>query len=292
MDAKSFYRKLEKGPTIKGKKDNISENPYEDETAKLLREGNYEALLNKQVQTYNLKNQAQKYYRNELAAKGVESSGYGNSANLGINNQAINMYQDNVNNYNKVEKEITQDAINRYDAKQTESDNQLTAFIQNDINTTGGENVDKYLENFGYKDGQGNFTDKFNKLSDDRKSFINSLITSKGSRDNYLSGSMKFDFSDLDRTTPFYNSDGEVTNGKIKDNFEVETNALHDNVALGKIPNGSTVKLVNGSNSYLYVYYKDGNFYYQTKEQYESNPNKFQLTYNKTNKNATLTKGA
>lgn len=46
-------------------------------------------------------------------------------------------------------------------------------------------------------------------------------------------------------------------------------------------PNGSIVKLVNDKNSYLCIYYKDGNFYYQTEEQYESNPNKFQLTYNK-----------
>lgn len=274
------------------KKKDENLNPYEDETAELLREGNYEALLNKQVQAYNLKNNAQKYYQNELANKGVLNSGYGTSAQLGIQNDAIKLYQQNQKDYYNTEKEITEDAKNRYDAKQTELDNQLASFIQNDINNTGGQNVDTFLTNYGYKDKNGNYTDKWTNLDENRKAYLESMIASKAPADNSLNGNeLKFDFSDLSTNTPYYDKDGNINNGTIDKNFRVETKTLYNNVALGNIPNGSHVKLVNGKGSYLYVYYKDGNFYYQTESQYKASNNKYEIKY-ASNDKASVTKGA
>lgn len=262
-------------------------NPYDDEISKLLKEGAYDKLMNKQIQNYNLKSNAEKYYQNSLANQGLQGSGYGSSAMTGIQNKAIDIYNQNEKDYFNELAQIDKDAITRAENEATELDNQLVTFIQNDINTNNGANIDQFLINYGYKDVNG-FTDKWNNLDPNRKAYIESVIASKPAEN--VNAGVQFDFSDKDSSMSFYDKNGTSTSGKIKDKFDNETNYLISNIQLGKIPNDSHIKLTNVMGDYIYLYYKNGQFFYQTQDQYDNSKNKFSITYDLKNKKGDLRK--
>ena len=135
---------------------------YLDEIQKAASEKNYKTLLQSDIAAYNLKMGTQKYLNNALAAKGLGTQGYGTSAHVGVENQAQNLYAQNLENYNEAEatalseaqarqKEEEEKTIAEAKAEATESDNQLVTFLQ--YSDGSEESVAGYMDKYGYVQG-------------------------------------------------------------------------------------------------------------------------------------------
>lgn len=154
---------------------NDPENVFVDEIHKALSEKNYKSLLQSNVAAYNLKKSAQKYLKNNLDAQGLGTQGYGTTAHLGIENQAHNLYAQNLENYSQREADALAEAQERKRAEEEtakskaeqewlEEDNQLVSFLNN---TDGSdEQIAEQMDKYGYvmaddgvwyrKDAEGN----------------------------------------------------------------------------------------------------------------------------------------
>ena len=248
---------------------------------KALEEKNYKDYFNSSLQLYNYRNQAQKYINNSLASQGLNTQGYGSSVRAGINNNALNMYSEIANNYANNNLNIQEDYLNGLLENATERDNQLATFITNDINTTGGKNINQYLMNYGYMDENGNYTDARNNLDASRKNYLSSLMvgatSNNSATENY--GEV-FDInSNNDTTIYYYDKDGNSLTNTIQNTFREELPLLRERIARNEIPSNSYIELTNGYGDKLYLYYSDGSFYYVSKAVYdkENSANKIQL---------------
>lgn len=252
-------------------KENLS---YEDTIAKeqatALANKNYKDYLNTSMQLFNYRNRARKYLNNQLASQGLNTQGYGSSLNAGVDNSVINAYTEVANNYNEAQNNVAQDYLNTLNQNAIERDNQLAAFITNDINTTGGQNVNKYLQNYGYMDENGNYTDAWKNLDSSRRSYLESLMvgtSSSGTTPEY--GSL-VDPSNYENRVYYYASDGSTSSDTIQNKFKDEFNYISSVQARGEIPNGSYIKLTNGFGDVLYLTYRDGQYYYISKNVYDN----------------------
>lgn len=250
---------------------------YQDAIGKALREQNYKAFLDTAMQRYGMKTQSEKYLQNELAQKGLASQGYGTTAHLGIGNTAMNLYAKGMADYNRTEQEIALAEQERGEQKQLEQDNQLVGFIQNAINYGADDTmINKYLQNYGYLDANGNYTEKWNNLSDESKAYINSVIAGKDlfddeetQADKEIAGSLGTEYV-YNNKIPYYDIDGNIQQGKNQ--FKFENEALEIAIAKGEIALNTYIVLQNGSGGYLYLYRgKDGKLYNISHETYYKN---------------------
>lgn len=132
---------------------------FMDEIHKAISEKNYKSLLQSDIAAYNLKMNAQKYLDNSLAAQGLGTQGYGTTAHVGIENQAQNLYAQNLENYNQAESDALLEAQERKsneekeaqlkaETEARESDNQLFALL---LEADGSEKkIAKAMDDFGY----------------------------------------------------------------------------------------------------------------------------------------------
>lgn len=266
LDYYGATNKKEEEPTV-----------YDDALAKVKRDQNYKSFYNNAIQLYNMKSNAQKYLDNEMASNGLQTQGYGSSAKVGINNQAINLYEKNFKDYNDTEQTITQDAFNRYNDKQVELDNQLVTFLQNDINNEDSDAINKHLTNYGYmqqnEDGSYSYTDKWTNLDADRKAFIKSLIDSSSSKGDTTFYGSNYNYSE-DGEVPTYDSSNKLV-GTTKGQFNQENKTLNNGIATGTIKRDSFICLKNEHSQYIYIYYgADGNLYYINAKEYNNRANK------------------
>ena len=123
---------------------------YQDSIKKALDDQNYKYYFDQVLQAYNVKKNTEKQLNNELAAQGFNTQGYGTSANIGIQNAAMNTYNDLFKNYNANKLQIESDAQQRLENKNAELDNQLVTFITNSDGTD--TSINKILANYGYMD--------------------------------------------------------------------------------------------------------------------------------------------
>lgn len=163
---------------------------FMDEIQKAMSEKNYKSLLQSDIAAYNLKMNAQKYLDNSLATQGLGTQGYGTTAHVGIENQAQNLYAQNLENYNQQEsdallaaqerkKQEEQEAKTKAEAESRESDNQLVNYLQESDGSE--EMVAKYMDNYGYakdKDGKWYKKDSLGNpdLSRPASSYIQSMV--------------------------------------------------------------------------------------------------------------------
>lgn len=259
-----------------------STNPYDDALAKAKRDQNYKSFYNTAIQLYNMKNNANKYLSNQLASQGLNTQGYGSSAQIGVNNQAANLYAENLQNYNNNEQEITNDAISRNESNQAEQDNQLVTFIQNSIANGGGtEQINKFLQNYGYMDESGNYTDKWNSLDDSRKAYIQSVIDGADTTtepEGTISSNIKYNDMSLEKWLAYnelkaydWNSlktskwgSGEGANNALDSSSGVanELNKLEEGINADRFKSGDVFKLGHGNNEWtVNVLYYNGKFY-------------------------------
>lgn len=257
---------------------NASENnnnslSYEDaiakEQAEALANKNYKDYLSSSMQLFNYRNRANKYLANSLASQGLNSQGYGSTLASGVDNNVINAYTNIANSYNEAQQQVVQDYLNTANENAIERDNQLATFITNDINTTGGQNVNKYLQNYGYMDENGNYTDAWKNLDSSRRSYLESLLVGSSTNDSINYGSV-VDPSNYENRVYYYASDGSTASDTIQNKFKDEFNYISSVQARGEIPNGSYIKLTNGFGDVLYLTYRDGHYYYISKNVYDN----------------------
>lgn len=274
---------LYKEDFVGGEEPSSNKNPYEDALAKAKREQNYKAYYNTAIQLYNMKNKSNKYLQNELASKGLNTQGYGTSASASVNNQAINLYSENEQNYMDKEQEITSDAIDRYNSANEEQDNQLITFIAN--SNGNQESINKYLTNYGYMEN-GNFTDKWNNLNPERKAYIQSAIDGQSvETPNYLTYAS---LGDLNNAT-YTNKKGQVQT--LGEHFSEESKLLWHHASKGDYKEGDSIMITNGEGSTIYMQWTKNGFKTISKSEYEESNTQYALKGDKNKNLYTKVKG-
>ena len=237
------------------------ETVYDDALAELERSQNYKAYYDQAIQTYNMKQNTQKYMNNMLQNQGLAGTGYGSSMQAGINNQAMNAYAQNMADYAQAEARTTANAYERYNERTEEEDNQLALFLSS---ADSKEGKDKYLQNFGYMDANGNYTDKWNSLDENRKAYIQSVYDTYG-QDQGTSTGVSYNANNLS-SIQFKDDKGEIKN------FDEQTiGQVQYALSTGQIEEGGVIALghYNGKgrdSSYVYLKYENGQFVRITEE--------------------------
>ncbi len=274
---------------------------YMDEIQKALHDKNYKALLQSDIAAYNLKMNTQKYLDQNLAAQGLNSQGYGTSAHVGVENQAQNLYAQNLENYNQNEADYLAEAQERKANKEAqdelelqENEKQLITYLQG---TDGSdEQIAEQMSNYGYvqaedgrwyrKDANGN-PDMGSPASD----YVNGMITyMKNTGDSGAAYGSQASNKEIANAQSFLNAygvgrdaDGNVLSyGSVSDlrrasvsaEDDSKTKAMKDVVANeldylekqiqgGYVKDGTLFKLQRGSGSKeaYLVLYLGGKFY-------------------------------
>ena len=243
---------------------------YQDELSKAAKEKNYKNFYNSAMQLYNYEQNSKKYLNNSLASAGLNTQGYGSSQMAGINNQAINLYNQNLNSLNEANATADQEALQRKEDADTEADEQLITFMSN---ATSLNQVNQYLKNYGYVDDDGNVdTSKMNayvkSIYDEKTGEINSANTSTKTVSSAISTFSSTKMTDSDKT---YSDKYSKQLNRISKALEKE--------GIDNIANGTVFCVSNGNDdNAVYFVYKDGKFSLSSKEKYDSSDNKI-LSY-------------
>lgn len=104
-------------------------SPLDDELAKLAREGNYKAYLNKTIQNANVSRLAQKYLENSLKQHGIETQGAGTIANTQLSNAYLNANAQAQSDFYNTERNITSEANTRADNANKENLNEWSQLL-------------------------------------------------------------------------------------------------------------------------------------------------------------------
>ena len=264
---------------------------YDDALAKAERDQNYKTYYNNAIQLYNMKLNTQKYLNNSLAQQGLATSGYGTSAHAGVNNNAMNLYSKNLSDYNTAELNTTANAMTRYQAKQDQIDAEFTTYIQDALSQGDMELFNKYMQNYGYLDEDGNYTEKWDTLDSNRQAYYKSMIDAGMNIASKTDTSKKtYSIDDLaDSQFQSYDKDGNLRNGTktFKKQFKDAYNLLKASQSNGTLKNGDAIELYddNWVNDTTYLIYENGQFRYMTKEQYdEYSGNKIKINDDKLEK--------
>lgn len=233
----------------------------------LARKQEFTTLLDKEIQLENAKANALKYTNNQLANAGLNTQGYGSSANTGIYNQylnaltsAKNTYDTNVNNINLQEQEAGNDRFESITTMLTQASTL--------------EQMNNLLQDYGYgtvdSEGNFNFNEKPEGISEDDwyqiKYYYNLQKNNIGAIDNVTTGGA------WDGTDNFYYYDSKGSFTGSTDTFSEQANKLKARVNSGIMQPGTYVVLVNPSGNRAYLYYgKDGSIKYVSSAIYEKN---------------------
>lgn len=104
-------------------------SPIDDELAKLAREGNYKAYLNKTIQNANVSRLAQKYLENSLKQQGIETQGAGTIAGTQLANAYLNANAQAQSDFYDTERSITSEANTRVDSANKENLNEWSQLL-------------------------------------------------------------------------------------------------------------------------------------------------------------------
>ena len=233
----------------------------------LARKQEFTTLLDKEIQLENAKANALKYTNNQLANAGLNTQGYGSSANTGIYNQylnaltsAKNTYDTNVNNINLQEQEAGNDRFESITTMLTQASTL--------------EQMNNLLQDYGYgtvdSEGNFNFNEKPEGISDDDwyqiKYYYNLQKNNIGAIDNVTTGAA------WDGTDNFYYYDSKGSFTGSTDTFSEQANTLKARINSGIMRPGTYIVLVNPSGNRAYLYYgKDGSIKYVSSAIYEKN---------------------
>lgn len=102
---------------------------FDDELAKLAREGNYKAYYNKAIQNANVARLAQKYLDNSLKQQGIETQGAGTIAGTQLSNAYLNANAQAQSDFYDTERNITSEANTRVDNANKENLNEWSQLM-------------------------------------------------------------------------------------------------------------------------------------------------------------------
>lgn len=236
------------------------------DTYQLARDQEYTALLDKEVQLENAKQNAMKYTNNQLASQGLDSTGYGSTQQSAIYGQymnalgsAQNTAQSNVSNINLQESEANETAANdRFKS--------ITTMLSS---ATSKDQMDSLLRDYGYMDENGEWlTKKPDGVSDDdwyqMRYYYNLQKDTLGEDD--FNGTYYNGTDGLSEGT-YLKSDGSTAS--IGSNFGNEVSLLSAKVSAGDVPYGSVICVANGHGETIYVMYTKKGFRMSTQDAFE-----------------------
>lgn len=241
----------------------------EEDYYEMLKNESYKALLSKEVQASNARDQALKYTKNAVNANGYGTQGLAESTNTGLANQYLSAlqtaqteYQNDISDINKAQLE-----------KKLETDNtnfeSLTTLMGN---CSSAAQLNKTLTTYGYmKDGQWN-QEKLNKLDENTRNQLVTLYNmynSELSNSEFISNSTTNGVGYKDAGTAIQNV--AVATGELNQ-VKNEINYIFSDSYLSTRNNGDCVKLVNGGDDkkYVYMIYYNGAWYQTTGATYNS----------------------
>ena len=217
---------------------------YQDELSKAAKEKNYKNFYNSAMQLYNYEQNSKKYLNNSLASAGLNTQGYGSSQMAGINNQAINLYNQNLNSLNEANATADQEALDR----QTETDEQLITYLNNAYtNGYSTDLINQYMKNYGYVDDDGNVdTSKMN-------AYVKSMYDT-------VTGNATSDTTSKTITDLGTSKESNDVNAKnFADTYKDSYTVLQNMVERNDISDGQAVVL-HYKGSKVYLLYNDGEF--------------------------------
>lgn len=127
-------------------------NNYDVDYYKQLKDENYKTLLSSEIQLDNARQRALKQTNVGLASQGMASSGYGSTANTGIESQYISGLQNAQQNYQEQNLQIDQQAHQAQVADANDKFNSLTTLMSN---ATSNDDLNNIMKSYGYMNPDG-----------------------------------------------------------------------------------------------------------------------------------------
>ncbi len=257
---------------------------YNEDYYNLLKQQDYEGLLNKEVQIDNARRRALKQTNAGLSAMGMQSSGYGQTATSGIESQylqalegANQTYQDNLRNLN----------IQQMQAQNAERDSDYQQFLtlmQDPMTVSDQEGLDKLLGNYGLiTDGSFNY-DKAVELYGEKNAMqLRYLYENQVSGYNQESSRQEFNYTSKG-SMGYYDEQGnyhviQLETG-MENGWNKENRALESAIKTGSLDNKSYIVMKNKKGMSIYLYYENGKLYRATPAEYNSaTGSKYSISY-------------
>lgn len=210
---------------------------------KALKDQNYSALLDNQIQLDNARQRALKNTNASLAAAGFDSSGYGQLAKQGIESQYLQAFQQN-------QVDAAKDLNDRIANEQSSQLNNLYAGLE-EMYTQ--DEFDKYLERQGLlKDGVLNQEAFNNRFGEQNWAQFNSDIGAR--RDSFANNSNT-------QTAASSSKIAENANAAYSDEIKYFNSANFDFIRQN-MKNGDCIKLSDNTDDKVHVYYRYENGQY------------------------------
>lgn len=262
---------------------------------RLLKEQNYTALRDKQIQLENAKNNALKYTQNQLASQGLGSQGYGSSTNAGIYNNYMNAFANE--GHTIAEQNTALDIQKQQEINQLREKNLNGLYTDLEYameNTDDINKVNQYLANmgFGTANEDGSFTFASAKPDNISQSEWNSLkyrysIMSENFNENAEKEAETNDafsrYEFLDNKQDVYDTDyinGNGETGRIWWDFREEVDRMFEFAKADEIKDGGVLELRSRNHGSVYYEYnkKDG-FKLISRSKYKNSDNRYKIEW-------------
>ena len=245
----------------------------------LLKQENYKALLDKEIQLDNARQRAYKQTNVALASQGMQTSGYGATANTGIESQYISALENASTDYQTSQNNIRQQEIASETTSSNDAFQSLTTLMGQ---STSASDLDNLMKQYGYIDTNGQWDEsKLSTLNENDRNqlkFIYSLYNNQLAKNDYLSNSTVNGNALKDAGTAIsaITTSAGTTGSDISDEIKL---LYSDSSIVGKTKDGYAVKLTNGHNDGIYAYlvYYNGAWYQTTANIYNAAKSKDEI---------------
>ena len=251
---------------------------YNEDYYNLLKQQNYEALLNKEVQLDNARNRALKQTNVGLNSMGLASSGYGQTARQGIEGQYLNALEGANQTY---QNEATNIGLQEQQAIGSNQDNKYGTFaaLFEDAVNDGREGVDNLMSQYELYDELGNFD--FAKASELYGADNANLLLYQYNRalqgfENQAYQGTPVSAGDY-QTAIYTLRDQNGQTGTMNDELNIWFNPSSFAKLNYEPQNGDVVKISPNKASQsvpMFIIYRNGNWYQTTAAQYANATNK------------------
>ncbi|HPX85032.1 MAG TPA: hypothetical protein PLR16_07210 [Bacilli bacterium] len=249
-----------------------TQTSYNDETDyyEQLKQENYKALLSKEIQLDNARQRALKNTNVQVNALGMGSSGYGMTAQTGIESQYLTALEGAGQDYQAQENVIQQQQRDENLATANDNFQSITTLMGSSSSTA---QLNDILSTAGFIDEKGNWTDKLGTLNENDQLQLKTLYNMYNTQlqDNEFISNQTLNGQGFKDFATALN--GVITNeGDKGDKIKNELRYLFSDSSMANKPNGYVVKLTSGANDkqYAYMIYRNGSWYQTTSSVYNS----------------------
>ena len=235
-----------------------------------LKQENYKALLSKEIQLDNARQRALKNTNVQVNAAGMGSSGYGMTAQTGIESQYLTALEGAGQDYQAQENVIQQQQRDENLATANDNFQSITTLMGSSSSTA---QLNDILSTAGFIDEKGNWTDKLGTLNENDQLQLKTLYNMYNTQlqDNEFISNQTLNGQGYKDFATALN--GVITNeGDKGDKIKNEIRYLFSDSSMANKPNGYVVKLSSGANDkqYAYMIYRNGSWYQTTSNVYNS----------------------